>query len=232
MANKKEQDGALNVNEHLNNSEAFFVKHKKAIMYSVIAIIIIIAGIFIYRQYVSEPRENEASTKLAKAQEYFNQEMFDVALNGDSIGYTGLKAIITDYKGTKAANLANLYAGLCNLNLGKYADAVKYLEAYNTADDEMVSPAALAALGNAYVYTKQYDKAIETLKKAAEMADGEADGKANNSLSPRFLIQAGELLENQGKKDEALKIYQDVKAKYVNSPVRQEIDKYIERVTK
>ena len=65
------------------------------------------------------------------------------------------------------------------------------------------------------------------------MADSKADGDANNSLSPTFLIQAGELLESQNKKDEALKIYQDVKKKYVNAAIVQnsEIDKYIERVS-
>lgn len=232
MANKKGNDSALNVSEHLNNSEAFFIKYKKAIIYAVAAVIIIVAGIFLYRQYVSEPRENEASTELAKAQEYFNQEMFDIALKGDSANFKGLLAVIDNYGGTDAANLANLYAGLCYLNTGKYTEAVKYLEDYSTASDAMVSPAAVGALGNAYVYTKQYDKAVETLKKAANMADSKSKEGANISLSPRFLIQAGEILENQGKKDEALKIYQDIKKKYVNSPVRQEIDKYIERVTK
>ena len=118
------------------------------------------------------------------------------------------------------------------MNLGKYQDAVNYLDSYSASDDEMISPAAEAALGNAYVYVKEYDKAVSALKKAADMADSEAADGVNNSLSPRFLIQAGEILENQGKKDEALKIYQDIKKKYLNSPVRQEIDKYIERATK
>ena len=57
---------------------------------------------------------------------------------------------------------------------------------------------------------------------AASMAD-------NNSLSPTFLIQAGEILESQGKKDEALKLYQEVKEKYFNSMQYQIIDAYIER---
>ena len=95
----------------------------------------------------------------------------------------------------------------------------------------MISPAAVAALGNAYAHVKQLDKAVDCLKKAASMADKQAEGNANNSISPSFLIQAGEILESQGKKDEALKIYQDIKAKYVNSPVYGEIDKYIERVS-
>ncbi len=232
MANNNEKKNALNVNEHLSNSEAFFVKYKKAIIYGVIAVIVLVAGWFLYKQYVQAPRNEEASTKLAKGQEYFNQEMFDKALNGDGAGFTGFKGIISDYSGTDAENLANLYAGICCVNLGKYQDAVNYLNEYSAGSDEMISPAAEAALGNAYAYVKQYDKAVDALKKAASMADAEAADGVNNSLSPRFLIQAGEILENQGKKDEALKIYQDIKKKYLNSPARQEIDKYIERATK
>ena len=51
----------------------------------------------------------------------------------------------------------------------------------------------------------------------------------NNSLSPTFLIQAGEILESQGKKAEALELYKEVKEKYFNSMQYQTIDKYIER---
>ena len=137
------------------------------------------------------------------------------------------------YSWTDAANLANLYAGLCYANTGKWKEAVTYLEKYSTADDMMVSPAAVSALGNAYAQTGDVDKAISTLKKAADMADSKADGGINNSIAPTFLIQAGELLESQGKKADALKLYQDIKKKYVNTVVVQssEIDKYIERVS-
>ena len=64
------------------------------------------------------------------------------------------------------------------------------------------------------------------------MADSKADD-VNNSISPTFLLQAGKLLESQNKKDEALKLYQDIKKKYVNSSLVQssEIDKYIEHVS-
>ncbi len=88
----------------------------------------------------------------------------------------------------------------------------------------MISPAALGALGNAYAHINQLDKAVSTLKKAAEKAD-------NMSLSPTFLIQAGEILESQGKKSEALQLYQTIKDKYVNSMQYQTIDAYIERAS-
>ena len=215
----------------LSQKEAVFMKHKKAISAAIVVVILIVAGVLSYETYISGPREQEASTALAKGQDYFANQQYEIALKGDSTGFRGLLDIAFDYSSTDAGNLANLYAGLCYANLDKWNDAVKYLEKYSPADDEMISPAATAALGNAYAHIKQPDKAVEYLKKAASMADSEAEGNANNSLSPTFLIQAGEILESQNKKDEALKIYQDIKKKYVNSPVYGEIDKYIERVS-
>jgi tetratricopeptide (TPR) repeat protein len=208
----------------LNKSEAFFLKYKKAIIGAVVALIVIIAGIVLYKTYVSGPREEKASTAIARGQEYFAQGLFKQALEGDSTGFKGFAKLASDYSSTAAGNLANLYAGLCNAQLGKWDEAVKYLENYDGADDQMISPAALGALGNAYAHQNQLDKAVSTLKKAAAEAD-------NNSLSPTFLIQAGEILESQGKKADALKLYQEVKEKYFNSMAYQTIDAYIERVS-
>lgn len=225
MANVNEQQGALNQEPTLNNSEAFFLKNKKAIVYGVLAVIIIIAGIIVYKQYVSAPREDKASTALAKGQEYFQQDLYEKALNGDGAGYAGFVKVADDYSSTDAGNLANLYAGLCYAQLGKWNEATKYLEEFDAKDDQMISPAAEGALGNAYAHLKQLDKAVKHLKSAAKNAD-------NNSLSPTFLIQAGEILESQGKATEALELYKQIKEKYVYSMQYQTIDKYIERASK
>lgn len=224
--------GANSHVESSSNTEAFFIKFKKQILIAVVAVIVVIAGLLLYKAYVQAPREDKASTALAKGQQYFNQEQFDKALNGDGAGYAGFVKIASDYSGTDAANLADLYAGLCYANLGKWAEAVTYIEQFSSKGDAMISPSAMAALGNAYANTGNVDKAISTLKKAADMADSKAEDGTNNSLAPTFLVQAAQLLESQNKNDEALKIYQDVKKKYVNAQVVQssEIDKYIERV--
>ena len=215
-------------------SEAFFEKNKKVISGAIIAIILVVAGVLCYNQFIGGPRQQKASTALARGQEYFNAEQFDKALNGDGAGYAGFVKIADDYSSTDAGNLANLYAGLCYANLGKWQDAVKYLESYSPKGDAMVSPAAIEALGNAYAHVGQIDKAISTLKEAASKADDKAKDGTNNSLSPTFLLQAGELLEAENKTDEANKLYQDIKKKYVNSSLVQsnDIDKYIERTTK
>lgn len=232
MANKKQQ-GVIDVNETLNKSEAFFDKYKKTIIIAIIALFAIIACVFLYQAYVSGPREDKASTALGRGQEYFMAEQFDKALNGDGAGYTGFLKIISDYGSTDAGNLANLYAGLCYANLEKWNEAVKYLDAYSPSNDAMISPAAIAALGNAYAHVNQLDKAISALEGAADKADKQGKDGINNSLSPTFRLQAAMLLESQGKKDEALKKYEDIKKKYTTSPLvqSQEIDKYIQRLS-
>ncbi len=215
MANKKQQ--AAPELEQVNKAEAFFEKYKKAIIIGVIAVIVIVVGAILFNNYYLAPRENEASTELAKSQELFGNEQYDKAL-------AGFQKIANDYGSTDAGNLAQLYIGLCQANLGKWQEAVNALESFSGKGDAMITPAAEGALGNAYANLNQLDKAVEHLKKAAKMAD-------NNSLSPTFLIQAGEILESQGKKDEALKLYQEVKEKYFNSMQYQNIDEYIERAS-
>ena len=213
------------VEETISAQEAFFVKYKKAIIYGVLAVVVIIAGIIVYNNYVSAPREDKASTVLAKGQQLFGEEQYEKALNGDGATFPGLLKIASEYSSTDAGNLANLYAGLCYASLGKWNEAAQYIEKFDAKGDMMISPAAEGALGNVYAHLNQLDKAVSHLKSAAEKAD-------NNSLSPTFLIQAGEILESQGKADEALKLYQTVKTKYFNSFQYQSIDKYIERVSK
>lgn len=227
MAIKTKKEGApVEVNEALTKSEAFVSKYKKPIIFAVVAALVVILGVFAYTTYYSGPREDSASTEIAKAQDLFAQQQFDKAL-------PAFQKVASDYSGTDAANLAKLYSGLCLANQGKWADAQKALEDFSPADDAMISPAAMCALANVYAHDKNnYEKAIATFKKAAEMADKQSSDKANISLSPGFLLEAGIILEKQGKKDEALKLYEEIKNKYVASPLVQskEIDKYIERI--
>lgn len=201
--------------QQVAKTEAFFEKNKKALIGGLVAVVVIIAGIILFNTYYLTPRANAASTELAKSQQLFDEQQYDKAL-------AGFQKVAADYSSTDAGNLAQLYVGICQANLGKWQEAVNALEQFSGKDDQMISPAAEGALGNAYANLNQLDKAVEHLKKAAKLAD-------NNTLSPVFLIQAGEILESQDKKGEAVELYQQVKEKYQNSMQYQSIDKYIER---
>ena len=221
MAEQKNQNEHLNVEDALTQSEAFLIKYKNAIIGGVVAVIIIVAGFIMYKNLYAEPREEKAQAALFKGQEYFEQDAFEQALNGDSIGYTGFLKVADDYSGTKAANLAKAYAGICYAQLGKYEEAVKMLDSFN-GKDQMVAPAILGAAGNCYAQLGQLDKAASTLLSAADKAD-------NNTLSPIFLIQAGEILVKQGEYDDAVNAYTKIKDKYFQSYQAMDIDKYIEQ---
>lgn len=221
MAEQKNQNEHLNVEDALTQSEAFLIKYKNAIIGGVVALIVIITGVVMYNNLYAEPREEKAQAALFKGQEYFEQDAFEQALNGDSIAYTGFLRVADEYSGTKAANLAKAYAGICYAKLGKYEEAVKMLNDFD-GDDQMVSPAMLGAAGNCYAQLNQLDKAAATLLDAAKKAD-------NNTLSPIFLMQAGEILVKQGKLDDAIQAYTQIKEKYFQSYQAMNVDKYIEQ---
>ena len=167
MAEQKNQNEHLNVEDALTQSEAFLIKYKNAIIGGVVAVIIIVAGFIMYKNLYAEPREEKAQAALFKGQEYFEQDAYEQALNGDSIGFVGFLKVADDFSGTKAANLAKAYAGICYAQLGKYEEAVKMLDSFN-GKDQMVAPAILGAAGNCYAQLGQLDKAASTLMSAAD----------------------------------------------------------------
>lgn len=213
------------MDHHIKSSEALIDKYKKPVMAGLAVVVVAVAGFFLYKSFILEPKNQKANEALFKGEQYFAMNDYERALKGDSTGYKGFIYIAEEYSSTKAGNLARLYAGMSYAQSGNYQEAVKYLESYDKCDDEMITPAAVGVLGNCYAQLNQLDKATETLLKAAEMAD-------NNTLTPMYLQQAGEIFESQGNTDKALNCYKEIKNKYPQSMQAVEIDKYIERLSK
>ena len=223
MTEKKHTQDPLNVDEALSTSEAFLLKNKNLLLGIVAAIVVVVAGVLGYKHFISAPKELKAAEAIFKGEQYFGADNYEIALNGDSTGYAGFVKLADEFSGTDAGNLANAYAGICYAQLGKYEDAIKFLDKFS-ADDYFVAPAIIGTLGNCYAQVGQLDKAAATLLKAAD--------KANSvSLSPIYLLQAGQILEKQVKNAEAVEAYKQIKTKYANSYQAMDIDKYIERAS-
>ncbi|NDW13726.1 hypothetical protein D0T50_12610 [Bacteroides sp. 214] len=221
MADKKNPKAELNVEEALTQSEAFIIKNKNLLIGAVTGIVVIIAAVLLYTNFYAEPREEKAQVALFKSQEYFENEAYDLALNGDSLGNLGFLAVADQFSGTKAGKLASAYAGLCYKNLNEFEKAIKELDKFN-GKDRMVAPSILGAIGNCYAELNQLDKATAYLTKAANAADAA-------SISPIYLVQAGQIYLSQGKNDDALKVFNQVKDKYPASFIAMDIDRYIEK---
>jgi tetratricopeptide (TPR) repeat protein len=223
MAEKKQTQDPLDLEEAMSSSEAFIIKYKNKFLAGIAAIVIVVGGVLGYQHFISEPNEKKASEALFRGEQYFMADNYELALNGDSLGYAGFVNVADEFGGTDAGKLANAYAGICYAQLGQYENAVKFLEKFS-ADDQLVTPALMATMGNCYAQLGQLDKAAATLVKAADKA-------SSHALSPIYLIQAGQIYEKLGKNSEAINAYQTIKNKYFNSYQSMDIDKYIERAS-
>lgn len=202
--------------------EGFIQKNLKKIGICV-AGLLVCAFVCIGAYYYFDKQNKKAAEALYPCEQLFQKGDYEKALNGDGQEVLGLLEVAKKFGSTKSGNVAKLYAGLAYAHTGKFEDAEKYLKDFDAKNDAMISPAALGALGNVYAELGQNDKAVATLQKAAKKAD-------NSVLSPLYLVQAGEILEAEGKTAEALKLYEEVKANYRGSMQGQEIEKYIQRV--
>jgi len=219
---KKVSSSPIGLDVQLTKSEAFIENNLKKILLGLLAVVVVVAGYFIYRNY-QNGQEEEAQKAVAFAQRAFMQQQWQQVLEGDGTTQLGVLKVQDQYSGTETANLCHLYAAVCYAQLGKTDEAIAQFEKFKNKGDQMVSPAAQAALANCYITKGQKEKGAEMLVKAANEAD-------NNSISPICLLQAGQVYEDLGQKEQALQLYQQIKDKYFQSALSSQIDAYIERV--
>ena len=160
---KKQTEQPILADEVLGKSEEFVIKYKKAIVGGILAIIVCVLGFILYSMYVTAPKEAAANNAIFKAQQYFAQNDFETALNGDGVN-AGFLKVIEDHSGTDAANLAYAYAGFCNAQL----DSAQ-IRKYCTLD-----AAASAVLKAAYekmgMSARGYDRILRVARTIADLA--------------------------------------------------------------
>jgi len=209
--------------EHaLTTAEMYFEKNSKIISIVFGAAVVIALLLLATHHFYSSPREKKAKEQMFVAEQYFEKDSFNLAINGDG-NYPGFLDIIDNYGSTKAGKIARYYTGISSLHLGKYQEAIDYLEGFKT-DDLMLAPVVLGATGDAYYELGNKEKALKLYIKAAEL-------NPNAFTSPIYYLKAGNLYEALGTKDKALAAYKVIKDKYAESNEGRTIDKYIARLT-
>ena len=208
--------------EHaLTRAEQLIETYQKQIVWVVGAILGVVVLYMAFQRFYVEKQAQEAAAQMFPAEQYFEAEDWERALDGDG-NYPGFDDIINDYRFTPSANLAKYYAGICCLQLGEYEEAISYLSRFKTKDI-ILSSIALGGIGDAYAQLDESDKAVNFYRKAAER-------NSNEFTSPLYLMRAGILLENEGRLKEAGEVYERIKTEYSTSTEGRSIDKYISRV--
>lgn len=218
---KNEGDERLeSIETTLTKAEQFVIDNQKPIYIVLAVLIVAVLAFFGVKKYYLEPREKDAQAAIYHAEQYFENDNFATALNGDG-NYLGFVDVINDFGGTKTANLAKYYAGVCCLNTGDFNKAVEYLKSYK-GKDVLVSSLALGCLADAYMELGNVAEAAKCYVSAAKKS-------ANSFTSPMYLLRAGMAYEMVGDYQNAINVYNTIKADYPNSNEGFSIEKYIAR---
>jgi len=197
-------------------------KNQQLIVYLLAGGLIAVAGFFGYSELYQKPLEAKAADAMYVAEKYFANDSSELVLKGDGTS-KGVLYIIKEFGGTKAANLANYYAGMSYYRLKDYNKAIEYLKDFSS-DAKQVQAVAYGSIGDAYSELKKNDEAIEYYKKAG------THFPEDEAISSEYLFRAASFLELNGKNDAALEIYKQIKQNYPKSEKGFSIDKYINRI--
>lgn len=213
MAKGNKQDNPVEVlddpNALVEKANKFFdSKRNKNLVFGIGGLLaLIIVGVAGYNYYITDQNKS-AQEELFQAQYYFESDSLGLALNGDGNSY-GFLEIIDEYTGTKAANLANFYAGASYLKLGDYESAIRHLKNFSSSD-YVIQGRAYALIGDAYMEMDDFENAAEYYEEAA-------DYKPNDNYTPIYLKKLALALELNGKTAEAASIYADIVSDYPQS---------------
>ena len=211
-----------------SKSEQWIEKNSKPLFYSLVVVIVLILGFLGYNKFIDEPREEAASNELSFPRKHFNDADLAAGSEIDSLLQLGLDGadnkygfldISSQYSGTKAANIANYYAGVSYLKLKEYQKAIEYLSKFSS-NDEILAPTAIGAIGDAFADIDQTEDALEYYEKAANLKD-------NEFTTPLFLFKAGRTAMDLGQFSKAEKYFSRIKDNYSSSNAGKDIDKYI-----
>lgn len=225
MSEHQNQDpiGLEKLDESVFRTEQFLEKYLKHILGAVAVVVLCVGGYFAYQKFVAEPKEEKAAVALFKAEDNFINGQDSLALKGSGVATKGLEAVIKEYSGTDAANLAYAYKGIALYDAGKYQEAIEALKAFK-GDDAYVAPSLIRLIGDAYAELGKYDEAAKNYEDAAAKAD-------NDAISPSCLVKAGHAYEKLGNKAKALELYRTVKEKYYASPESETVEADIARAS-
>jgi predicted negative regulator of RcsB-dependent stress response len=200
-------------------SEQFFEKHVKKIIYVFLIIILFVLGYFTYNYYFEKPNNLAATEAMEEAEKLFFQDSLKKALNGGG-AYYGFEQIIEEYGSTDAGNLAKYYAAIAYYKLKKYDQSITTIESFKPNGDEVLEILKHGILGDGYAQKKEYEKALENYNTAIEKAE---------NLETFFVFynkKAGILSFENNKIKEANSYFSSILDKYPNSTAKNEIEKY------
>lgn len=219
--NDKNTDQFEQIGETISKTEQFIEQNKKRLSIITSVVIGLVVVVFLYNNKWLPAKSSEAHSDMYMAQIYFEQDSFNLALNGDG-QFLGFLDLADEYSSVKEGKLANYYAGVCYMNLGEYENAIDYLENFSS-NDLLLSTLALGLIGDSYMQLNDQENALSYYEDATS-------SNQNNFTTPLYLFKQAMIHEENENYKQALNIYQTIKEEYKDSRQANNISKYISRV--
>lgn len=202
--------------------EQFIYKNGKTLLSVLIVIVLVIGGYFAYKHLYQAGRSDKASAAMFMAQQNLQQELFDVALNGDG-NQLGFLDVIAQFGSTPQGNIARHYAGQCFMQLGDLDAALDYLGQYRQVEGVpafIVNAQNFGLRGDIFVQKGENAKAIEMYAKAVKAGD-------NSFTSPMYLKKMGLAYIAENKPADATEAFQRILDEFPASMEARDIEKYM-----
>ncbi|MBO4965176.1 MAG: tetratricopeptide repeat protein [Muribaculaceae bacterium] len=198
--NNQEENKIEQLNEHLTNVSERLVNNKKIIFWVVGAVILVAVLLMSYIFMYQNPQNNDSFDAYNKV---------ELSAANDTVAAMGYKKVADQYGNTKGGNVAALSAGESYYNIGKYQEALTYLQKFSTSDKVLMANVQIL-IGDCYVNLKKYPEALESFDKGISTADG------NDQIVPRAQLKKAVVFDHLKKYAEALQCYETIKSEFPN----------------
>lgn len=193
----------------------------RVMLYAGAFIVLIIAVIF----YMNNKREDniQAGLELSKVIDIYDQGSYLEAIEGrPAEKIIGLKKIVEQYGSTENGETAKIYLANSYQMLGKFDDAFKYYNDYDSGIP-IFKAASLAGQAGYYASKNEFQKAADLYRDASHISKLDA-------LNPEYMLKAGINYISAGKDEKAKELFQTIKKDYPGTQAFREVDRYLAQV--
>lgn len=190
-------------------------KNLRMITMGVGAIIVLILGYFLYKQFLFNPDNEKSKDAYYEGLNYAAKDSTDKAIDA-------LKPVVTKYDGKQGGELAQFVLARQYMTKGEFKKALEELEGVDVSDT-YVAVYAIGLQGDCKSEMGNYQEAMDLYLEAADRVD-------NEKTTPEYLFKAGLCAEQLKDYEKASELYTRIKENYIVYGSQKTIDKYVARV--
>ncbi len=204
------------VNDTLTGLGEKVQNNPRIIVYSCVAVAVVVAVILIWVYAVRQPGINAANEALGQAD-------IELLMGNDSVALAKYQQVAADH-GYKAGDLADLNAAILLYKDKKYEEALNHLKNYSSSES-IIGAGAKSLEGDCYVNLKKYAEALDCFKQAVKISDN------NPAYTPTFLLKEATVLREMKDYKAEAAIYEQIIKEYPSygAEIGTDFQKYLER---